>query len=283
MQSHEAETLWLLRFTLYRRLIRATLFTFKPVINVRQTALKVIPVIDVLNGIAVHAVRGERKNYQPLKSLLSVSPNPLDVAKAFSRLRFGRLYVADLNAITGNGDNLGMIQRIAKETGMQLMVDGGVADVEKAETFLQHGASTIIVGTETLTDIAFLKEAVRMFGAERLVVSLDMKQGHLLAKFRLDRFPDAFALLKELQRIGVKRVIVLDLARVGSGKGVDEDFLRTVLENVSIEVWVGGGVRNIDDLLMLRDMGIAGVLLATALHSGKITVEQIAGAGLSLR
>jgi phosphoribosylformimino-5-aminoimidazole carboxamide ribotide isomerase len=75
---------------------------------------------------------------------------------------------------------------------------------------------------------------------------------------------------------------VLDLARVGGEKGVDVDFLRTVLENVSIDVWVGGGVRNIDDLLMLRDMGIAGVLLATALHSGKITVEQIAGAGLSL-
>jgi phosphoribosylformimino-5-aminoimidazole carboxamide ribotide isomerase len=245
--------------------------------------LKVIPVIDMLNGVAVHAVRGERKNYQPLKSLLSVSPDPLDVARAFSRIGFGELYLADLNAITGNGDNLGMIQRIAKETSMQLMVDGGVADVEKAETFLQHGASAIIVGTETLTDIAFLKEAVRMFGAERLVVSLDMKQGHLLAKFRLDRFPDAVALLKELQRIGVKRVIVLDLARVGSGEGVDVDFLRTVLENVSIDVWVGGGVRNIDDLLMLRDMGIAGVLLATALHSGKITVEQIAGAGLSLR
>jgi phosphoribosylformimino-5-aminoimidazole carboxamide ribotide isomerase len=282
VQSHEAETLCLLRFTLYVRLNRTTLFTFKAVIDLRSEVLKVIPVIDVLNGVAVHAVRGERLTYQPLKSLLSVSPDPLDVARAFSRLGFGELYVADLNAITGNGDNFGIVECIVKETGMRLMVDAGVADFEKAKALLQHGASTIIVGTETLTDIAFVKKAVQVFGPERSVVSLDTKQGQLLAKFSLDRFPDAVAVLRELQRTGVKRIIVLDLARVGSGEGVDAGFLRTVLENTSFDLWVGGGVRNIDDLLMLRDMGVAGVLLATALHSGKITVEQIVAAEMTL-
>jgi phosphoribosylformimino-5-aminoimidazole carboxamide ribotide isomerase len=190
--------------------------------------------------------------------------------------------MADLNAIMHNGDNLGVIERVAEETGLCLMVDAGIANIEKAKTVLRHGASEVIVGTETLTDISFVKEAVHLLGADRVVVSLDLRNGKLLAKFNFDVFPDPAAVLRELQEMGVKRVIVLDLARVGSEEGVDLGFLRRVLESVYVDVFVGGGVRNIDDLLVLRDMGVTGVLLATALHSGKITVDQLVAAELTL-
>ena len=245
--------------------------------------MKVIPVIDVLNGVVVHAVKGERKHYRPLKSIVSVSPDPLNVANAFRGMGFGELYLADLNAIMGLGNNFDMIRRIAKETKLRLMVDAGVADIEKAKILLHHNASSVIIGTETMTRMSFVEEAVCSLGTERVMVSLDLRAGQLLAKFSLSESTDALAVLHEFQKMGIKQVIVLDLARVGSQEGVDVVFLREVVKSFRVGVFVGGGVRSMDDLLELDDIGVAGVLLATALHSGKITAEQIVAKGFAMR
>jgi phosphoribosylformimino-5-aminoimidazole carboxamide ribotide isomerase len=75
--------------------------------------------------------------------------------------------------------------------------------------------------------------------------------------------------------MGVSQVIVLDLARVGSGEGVNMDFMKKVLAEVPLSLYVGGGVRDIRDLLELRDAGISGALVATSLHSGKISIGQL--------
>jgi uncharacterized protein related to proFAR isomerase len=78
--------------------------------------LEVVPVIDILDGLAVHAVKGVRKNYKPIKSVLTASADPVKVATAFKGLGFKELYVADLNAITGNHDNFSVIKQIVDET-----------------------------------------------------------------------------------------------------------------------------------------------------------------------
>ena len=73
---------------------------------------------------------------------------------------------------------------------------------------------------------------------------------------------------------------MLDLDRVGSGEGVDFGLLKKIRRHFKRSLLVGGGVRNIDDLLKLKEMGIDGVLLATALHSGKISIEALHKSGL---
>jgi phosphoribosylformimino-5-aminoimidazole carboxamide ribotide isomerase len=82
--------------------------------------------------------------------------------------------------------------------------------------------------------------------------------------------------------VGLGQVILLDLARVGSNQGVNMPLLRKVLEEFRAKVFVGGGVRDVADIVELQKMGVFGVLLATALHSGKINVEAAKRAGLSL-
>lgn len=233
--------------------------------------------------MAVHAVRGRRKEYRPIESVLCASADPIEVAMAFKDLGFRELYVADLNAIVGDGENLVVIERIVEKTGLRLMVDAGAADIKAAKDLVDHRASNVIIGTETLTDTGFVEEAVHSLGPDRVIVSFDMKNGHLLSKFSLDKFPDSIDVLREFHRMGLNQVILLDLARVGTAEGVDSAFLRGVLESVNLKVFVGGGVRNIDDLVKLNEMGVFGVLLATALHSGNITVEEIVAAGLSPR
>ena len=98
--------------------------------------MKVIPVIDMLNGIVVHAVRGKRQEYQPLQSTLVTSVEPVEVARAFKKLGFNELYVADLDAIIDCSTNFQVFKRMADETGLKLMVDAGVTGIERARKLL---------------------------------------------------------------------------------------------------------------------------------------------------
>jgi phosphoribosylformimino-5-aminoimidazole carboxamide ribotide isomerase len=242
--------------------------------------VKIIPVIDVLRGRVVHAVRGRRKEYQPLKSNLCASTDPMDVAAALKALGFGELYVADLDAITGGQANFSIFKNIADKTGLELMVDAGIDDLKKAEIVLENHVSKVIIGTETLPSTSLVAEAVRLFGSKKVMVSLDLLGYQVISGFELGALKDPVALLREFQVAGVSQIIVLDLARVGSGEGVNVPFLREVLRNIKIDVYVGGGVRDIKDLMELKDVGVFGVLVATALHSGKISLKELKQAGL---
>ncbi|MBE3115648.1 hypothetical protein IMZ68_00435, partial [Candidatus Bathyarchaeota archaeon] len=82
------------------------------------------------------------------------------------------------------------------------------------------------------------------------------------------------------RRMGVLGFIVLDLARVGSGEGVNMDFLKEAIASLGTGVYVGGGVRGVADLIELRDLGVSGVLVATALHNGKISITDLKQAEL---
>jgi phosphoribosylformimino-5-aminoimidazole carboxamide ribotide isomerase len=242
--------------------------------------VKVIPVVDVLDGIVVHAVRGRRREYQSLKSVLCASAEPVAVTSALKALGFGELYVADLDAITGGYPNFSLFKKVAAETGFELMVDAGVTSLETAQELLDNGVSKVIIGTETLMGKSFVADAVESFGTEKVMVSLDLKGARVLSRFELDMPIEPLALLREFQDIGVSQIIVLDLAKVGSDEGVSTPFLKKVLGKIEAEVYVGGGVRNIKDLLELKDLGVFGVLLATALHSRKISPEELKQVGL---
>lgn len=242
--------------------------------------MKIIPVIDVLGGRVVHAVRGRRKEYQPLKSILCASTDPVDVAVALKALGFGELYVADLNAITRGQANFSIFKNIADKTGLELMVDAGIDDLKKAESVLESHVSKVIIGTETLPSASLVAEAIELFGSEKIMVSLDLMGDRVISGFELGALKDPVALLREFQEAGVSQIIVLDLARVGSEEGVNMFFLKEVVRNIKAKVFVGGGVRDVKDLVELKDLGVFGVLLATALHSGKISLEELRQAGL---
>lgn len=242
--------------------------------------MKIIPVIDILGGIVVHAVRGRRKEYQPLKSVLCASTDPVDVAIALKAIGFGELYVADLDAITGGHPNFSLFKKIADKTGLELMVDAGITNLKKAEEVMKSHISKVIIGTETLRSASFVADAIASFGSEKVIISLDLIGNKVISGFELGTLAEPMALLHEFQDMGVSQIIVLDLTKVGSGEGVNLPFLQEVLTNIKANVFVGGGVRDINDLVELKNLGVFGVLVATALHSGKISLEGLKHAGL---
>jgi HisA/HisF family protein len=228
--------------------------------------MRVIGVIDLKDGVAVHAVRGERQRYRPVRSGLVEGADPVDVARALrDRLGLNELYVADLDAIAGGLGHDETLRALAAEA--ELMVDAGAGDAAGVERVLSLGAARAIVGTETLADAA----AFAKLPLDRLVLSLDMRAGEVLA-----RDPELATLgpgeaLARLTRAGLREAIVLDLARVGSGEGPDVELVRELHGRFPrLALLAGGGVRDAADLRALAQAGAAGALVATALHSGAI-------------
>jgi phosphoribosylformimino-5-aminoimidazole carboxamide ribotide isomerase len=242
--------------------------------------MKVIPVIDVLNGVAVHGIRGERERYQPLKSALCRSADPLDIASSFESLGFGSLYLADLDAILGKSANFAVYSQIMTETRLDLMVDAGIADFARAEEVLATGVSKIVVGSETLESLEFLGQAVKAFGEDRVVVSIDLKKGKVLSASEAVASMDAVSFSQELGKIGVNQIILLELDRVGTEQGINWALLINILEKTGVEVLVGGGIRSLQELEELRKLGVSGALVATILHNGKLKVDELKVANL---
>jgi phosphoribosylformimino-5-aminoimidazole carboxamide ribotide isomerase len=235
--------------------------------------MRVVGVIDLKDGVAVHAVRGERERYRPVRSVLVPDGgDPLALARALrSELGLGELYVADLDAITGAGGNDAVIGALGAE--MRVMVDAGVSEPQRARALLDLGAHRVVVGTETLRGPDAL-DALLPLGS--VVLSIDLRDGGLLSPDpRLAGLP-ALAALERLHRPELREAIVLDLARVGSGAGLDIELIAELHAAFpGLELLAGGGVRDAADLHALAEAGAAGALVATALHTGVIGVREL--------
>ena len=231
--------------------------------------------MDILNEKVVNAVKGKRSEYKQLKSKLVNSSDPIIVASAFKSLGFKEIYVADLDAIMKKSENIPIIEQIVSRTGLKLLVDAGVEDLRRVGKFLESGVSNVIVGTETLSDLTFLKQILDAYGNEKIIVSLDLMNRKVLSKSESLRSKNALAAVSEIDAMGVKKIILLDLARVGSGQGIDLELIKEMGPTLRSKILVGGGVRDLTDLLFLKDLGVNGALIATALHTGKITMDEI--------
>jgi phosphoribosylformimino-5-aminoimidazole carboxamide ribotide isomerase len=230
----------------------------------------VIPVIDLKSGAAVHAVRGERERYRPLRSTIVAGSDPVRVARAV-RTTFGldQLYVADLDAIAGGPPHREVVAALAREA--RLMVDAGTTEAAAVRQLLELGAARVVVGTETLADRAALERLRQQLPDAAFVLSLDLRAGRVLSPDAELARLGATEALARLAHSGVREVIVLDLARVGSGAGPDVALVRELSTRFpDLELLAGGGVRDVADLRALAEAGAAGALVATALHGGAI-------------
>jgi phosphoribosylformimino-5-aminoimidazole carboxamide ribotide isomerase len=248
--------------------------------------VRVIPVIDLKDGVVVRGVAGRRAEYRPIESSLVVGSEPRQIAGAFVRLGLRRAYVADLDAI-GTPEHRAEpnwdCYRAVMEAGLELWVDAGMRDERDVERLANysHGAKRIdgvIVGLETLRDAAMLRRCFEIAGPERFVFSLDLRRGELLAQSDAWRGFSPLECGLAARDAGVTRMIVLDVSAVGIGDGVPTLGLCRTLRARSqvLEIVSGGGVRGIDDLRALAEAGCDGALVASALHDGRIGDADIA-------
>ncbi|MBA2847593.1 phosphoribosylformimino-5-aminoimidazole carboxamide ribotide isomerase [Methanococcus maripaludis] len=216
--------------------------------------MEIIPVIDLMNGLAVSGKSGNRKEYIPIKSVLCDSSNPVDVIKKYKENGAKKVYIADLNSIMSTGNNF----EIVKSLDIFKIVDFGVTDKKDLENVKKYVNMTIL-GTETLNDISILKE-------ENIILSLDFKDGKLL-NYDLDE------ILSEIDKN--TPLIILDISSVGTQKGINVELIKDILKKTDNPIYIGGGIKSEDDLKISKELGISGVLIGTTIHNGKLDLKKI--------
>ena len=228
--------------------------------------MRCIFVLDILNGAVVHAVRGERNLYEPIAGYSKIvsSSGPLDI---LHELCPQEIYIADLNLLTGRGENLAIIREIS---GMaKTMADTGIS---KAGDLDRLPASICpILGTET-APFRLMEELAPL---RKIVVSLDMMNRKVLARDALLANETPLQALQRLNRLPLEGVILLELNRVGTSSGLDKAFLEKAIAVSEHPLILGGGVKNEEDLRALEEMGFSGALVATAVHNGRVPVKWI--------
>lgn len=239
--------------------------------------MEVLPVLDLLDGRVVRGVAGERQQYRPVQSRLAPTADPATVARSFQQqLGLNRFYVADLNGILHGRPHWSDLQHLA-QAGYDLVVDAGVRDRAACADLLDRGIAVVVVALELSPRIEFLQEVLADLGSDRFAFSLDLKWGRPLGRVPgvAARSPDELA--DAAVQTGFRRLIVLDLAGVGTGQGVATGELCARLRQRFPDLWLatGGGVRNPADLQMLRDIGLDAVLVASALHAQVIRRRDI--------
>ena len=256
--------------------------------------MRVIGVLDLLAGRAVHAVSGRREQYRPVASVAGSFIEPGDslaLARAYLTLGVTDLYVADLDAILAclaeapptirgvhaSRTHQAIIEGLAS-LGAPLWLDAGVSTVDDARRAIDIGLARIIVGLETLPSFTALEDICTAVGRDRVAFSLDLRDGKPIVRTG-DSAPGepVHAIAARAAQAGAGAVIVLDLARVGTGRGLDLDLIGRVREATpGVTLVAGGGVRGPDDLVQLAQAGCDAALVATALQDGRIRAVDVA-------
>jgi len=225
-----------------------------------------IPVIDLMRGQVVRAVRGDRQSYRPIVSRLCEGSDPLQMARALCRhCASSRLYVADLDALTGGDPQADVLRALLQGLpALELWLDAGFADAAAAVALSQRigapaGRVVPVFGSESLRSLAALRAAFT--GPNAGVLSLDRRDGQRLDPAGCWDHPELWP----------GRVIVMTLERVGADAGPDLDTLREVQSRAPAARLVGaGGIRHAEDLVRARDAGAHAWLVASALHDGRL-------------
>jgi len=227
----------------------------------------VIPALDLKGGLVVHAIGGDRAAYSPIASPFGAADDPVAVARSLlATTGSPDLYVADLDAIAGNGNHFELVRGLSYALPhATLWIDAGFSDMADCAFWLPLGA-TLVIGSESLLAVDDWRDIHGAFG-DSVVLSLDYGTDGSRGPEPLFSDPSLWPL----------RLIAMDLTRVGTDTGPDIERLKSVLDVASgSAVYAAGGVRNARDLAAIAALNAQGAVIATALHSRAITQNEIA-------
>ncbi len=244
--------------------------------------MRIVGVVDLRGGRAVHARAGMRENYAPVGAVAGAVIQPGDalaLARAYTqRLGVQELYVADLDAILGRPRTQDAVVAEVAALDAPLWLDAAVSSIDQARHALDLGSARVVVGIETLSAYDALAAICDAVGGDRIAVSLDLRNGEPVVSGIPPGEP-AHVIAGRAVKAGAGAVIVIDLARVGTSRGLDLELIARVREAAAqVTLLAGGGVRGLEDLAQLADVGCDGALVATALHDGRLGAAEVAAA-----
>ena len=230
------------------------------------------PAVDILDGRAVRLTRGD------FDSQTVYRDDPVEAARSWADAGARYLHVVDLDgARAGAPASLGHLERITAAVDIPVQYGGGLRSLPAVRDALRAGAERVIVGTAAYTDLDFLDDVLAAF-RDRLLVSVDVRGGNVsTAGWTETTQMPAESVIERLSERGVRSFVYTDIDRDGMLDGPDLEGVRRVAASVRGRFLYSAGIGSVADLealVSLRQVNLAGVIVGKALYEGRFTVAE---------
>lgn len=232
----------------------------------------VIPAIDLKDGQAVRLYKGDYNQ----KTVYS--NNPEELAKEFETMGAKLLHVVDLDgAKDGKCINLETIRKIKQTTNMAVELGGGIRNMETVALYLDEvGIDRVILGTAAINDPQFLKEAISKYGAKKIVVGVDVKNGYVSTSGWLKTSDVPYLdFIKELEKIGVEYIVVTDISKDGTLQGPNFKMYEQIASVSKINFVVSGGIKDKQNILDVAKKDYYACIVGKAYYEGKVDLKEV--------
>ncbi|MBQ6381746.1 MAG: 1-(5-phosphoribosyl)-5-[Clostridia bacterium] len=229
----------------------------------------IFPAIDLIEGKAVRLFKGD------YRQMTVYNPDPVAVALDFKTQGATAIHLVDLEgAKSGLTPNLDTIIAIKQASGLFCEVGGGIRSMEVIRRYIEAGIDRVILGTAAVSDEAFLREAVALYG-EKIAVGVDIKNGCVAIKGWTETSSlEALAFCQKMQAIGVKTLICTDISKDGAMKGTNVALYEALGSKLQLHITASGGISDISDIERLRKLKLYGAIIGKAYYTGAIDLKE---------
>ena len=230
--------------------------------------MEIIPAIDLKDGRCVRLFQGD------FNQETVFSDDPLAMAQSWQDQGSQRLHVVDLDgAIRGKPVHLEIISSIVKALEIPVQVGGGIRDLGSADAWIDIGVERVVIGTAAVRDPEMVQAVCCKHGSERIVVSVDAKDGLVaLQGWQQSSSVTVLDLANQVAHLGVVRLLYTDIARDGALTGPDLATNARLTSETDLAIQASGGVSSLEDLRGLLRTGVEGVIIGRALYTGAVSL-----------
>lgn len=231
----------------------------------------IFPAIDIKDKKCVRLTQGD------FDKVNVYGEDPSIMAKKWADYGAEFIHVVNLN---GSRDEIGIndetLSKVAKSVDVPIQVGGGIRDEKRVKELLDLGINRVIVGTMAIENKELLKELIEKYKADKIVVSIDAKNGKV-ATHGWEKVSDidSVDLCKELEQIGVKTIVYTDISKDGMLEGPNFNIYKELSQKTSLDIIASGGVTSIDDVKRLLDMNMYGAIIGKALYDNRIDLKEV--------
>ncbi len=231
----------------------------------------IFPAIDIKDNKCVRLTQGD------FDKVNVYGEDPSLMAQKWASYGSEFIHVVNLN---GSRDEVGIndetLAKVAKSVHVPIQVGGGIRDEKRVKELLDLGINRVIVGTMAIENKQLLKELIDKYGAEKIVVSIDAKNGKVATHgWEKVSDTDSVDLCKELEQIGVKTIVYTDISKDGMLEGPNFNIYKELSEKTSLDIIASGGVTSIEDIKKLLDMNMYGAIIGKALYDDRIDLKEV--------
>ena len=229
----------------------------------------ILPAIDLKEGRVVRLYQGD------FATAHQVADDPVETARAFVRAGARYVHMVDLDgAKDGTRKNGAVVQAVA-DIGLRVELGGGLRTMEDVRTVMAMGIYRAVIGSAAVSDPELVRQAVAEFGPDRIVIGVDARDGRVCtAGWQADSGLAYLDFVRQMEQIGVKKIIFTDIATDGMLAGPSYDRLKALQQAVHCDLIASGGVSCNGDLVRLRQMGMYGAIVGKAYYTGAVDLAR---------